>query len=136
MKKTLCLLIFCSLPCIALAEPLVSQGWIKQLPPTVPMRAGYFTIDNTGQSDDRLIAASSPNFDKVEMHESRMANGMMTMNRMTAVAVSAGNSVEFKPGGLHLMLMGIKAPLKVGDRIPVTLTFDSGKQTIELEVRK
>ncbi len=120
----------------SLAETRLADGWIKQLPPSVPMRAGYFTINNNGTSADRLLSASSPAFNKIEMHETRMADGMMSMNQLMEVPVDAGVTVEFKPGGLHLMLMGIKQPLEVGDKVPVTLTFESGEQTIELEVRK
>ena len=120
----------------SLAETRLADGWIKQLPPSVPMRAGYFTINNNGTSADRLLSASSPAFNKIEMHETRMADGMMSMNQLMDVPVDAGVTVEFKPGGLHLMLMGIKQPLEVGDKVPVTLTFESGEQTIELEVRK
>ena len=120
----------------SLAETKLADGWIKQLPPSVPMRAGYFTINNNGTSTDRLLSASSPGFNKIEMHETRMADGMMSMNQLREVPVDAGATVEFKPGGLHLMLMGIKQPLDVGDKVPVKLTFESGEQTIELEVRK
>ncbi len=120
----------------SLAETRLADGWIKQLPPSVPMRAGYFTINNSGATADRLLSASSPAFNKIEMHETRMADGMMSMNQLMEVPVDAGVTVEFKPGGLHLMLMGIKQPLEVGDKVPVTLTFESGEQTIELEVRK
>ncbi len=136
MGRLLAILIACCLSFSGMAETRLSDGWIKQLPPSVPMRAGYFTINNTGSAADRLLSASSPAFELIEMHESKMADGMMMMNQLTEIPVGAGATVEFKPGGLHLMLMGVKQPLEVGDRVPVTLTFDSGEQTFELEVRK
>lgn len=124
------------LPFCSFAETQVSDGWIKQLPPSVPMRAGYMTITNSGPSDDSLLSVSSPAFKMVEMHESRMANGMMTMNELSEVSAPVGETVTFKPGGLHLMMMGIQEPLEIGDQVPVTLNFESGSQTLQLEVRK
>ncbi len=118
------------------AETRVSDGWIKQLPPSVPMRAGYLTIANTGETNDKLLSASSPAFKMIEMHESRMSDGMMTMNEMPEIPVPAGATVEFKPGGLHLMLMGLQQYLEIGDQVPVTLTFESGAQTLQLEVKR
>ena len=136
MSRFIVAFIVCCVSLTSLAETRLSEGWIKQLPPSVPMRAGYFTINNSGSAADRLLSASSPAFNRIEMHESRMADGMMTMNQLMNVPVAANATVEFKPGGLHLMLMGMKKPLAVGDKIPVTLTFESGQQTIEMEVRK
>lgn len=128
--------LFCLFSLNSLAETQLSDGWIQQLPPSVPMRAGYFTINNSSASADRLLSASSPAFKMIEIHETRMADGMMTMNQLMEVPIEAGATVEFKPKGLHLMLMGIKQPLQVGDKVPLTLTFDSGEQSFELEVRK
>ncbi len=118
------------------AETKVADGWIKQLPPSVPMRAGYMKITNTGNADDKLLSASSPAFKMIELHESRMADGMMTMNEMPEVPLPAGQTVEFKPGGLHLMLMGLQEELEIGDQVPITLNFESGSQTLNLTVKK
>jgi copper(I)-binding protein len=85
--------------------------------------AGYLTIVNSGPTADRLISASSAAAARVSIHESRMVGAVMTMRTLDGVAVPAAASVTFKPGGLHLMLEGLKAPLKEGDRVAVTLVF-------------
>jgi len=85
--------------------------------------AGYLTIVNSGHAADKLLSASSPAAARVSIHESRMVGAVMTMRRLDGVAIPAGASVTFKPGGLHLMLEGLKAPLKEGDRVAVTLVF-------------
>ena len=117
------------------AEITLQDGWIKQLPPSVPMRAGYLTITNTGTSADRLLSASSPAFRSVEIHESQMVDGMMTMKHMHEVRFDAGETLHFKPGGLHLMMMNPELPLELGDRIPLVIEFESGTRTFEMTVR-
>jgi copper(I)-binding protein len=85
--------------------------------------AGYLTIVNSGHTADRLISASSAAAARVSIHESAMVGAVMTMRTLDGVAIPAGASVTFKPGGLHLMLEGLKAPLKSGGRVAVTLVF-------------
>ncbi|MDZ4776250.1 MAG: copper chaperone PCu(A)C [Alphaproteobacteria bacterium] len=82
---------------------------------------GYFTLRNTGETSDKLIAASSPATSSIELHTHRDVSGMKRMERVDAVEVPAGAAVVFQPGGLHLMLFGF-AP--TGEEIPVTLTFE------------
>jgi copper(I)-binding protein len=104
---------------------------------TAKTGAAYFTIVNSGASDDRLIAASSPIAEKSELHTTIDDNGVMKMRPLAAVAVKAGERVELKPGGMHLMLTGLKAPLKVGQRFPLTLTFEkAGPVTVTVGVEK
>jgi periplasmic copper chaperone A len=91
--------------------------------------AGYFTVVNTGQTADRLVAALSPAAARVSIHESRLVGSVMTMRTLDGVAIPARASVVFKPGGLHLMLEGLEAPLKAGDRVSVTLVFARAGRT-------
>src|SRR5207302_11463713 len=84
----------------------------------------YLTIVNTGTADDRLIAAATPVAEKAEPHSTVTENGVMKMRPVQAVDVKAGGKAELKPGGLHLMLTGLKAPLKEGGTFPLTLTFE------------
>lgn len=99
--------------------------------------AGFLTIANGGKAADRLVSATSPVAGRIEMHESMMMNGVAMMHpRPGGAAVPAGGKLEFKPGGWHLMLIGLKKPLKAGETVPVTLTFQkAGKVQVGLVVR-
>lgn len=99
--------------------------------------AGFLTIVNVGQTADRLLSASSPVAGRVEIHESMIMGGRAMMHpRPEGAPVAPGARVEFKPGGWHLMLMGLKKPLKAGETVPVTLTFQkAGRVQVDLAVR-
>jgi periplasmic copper chaperone A len=92
------------------------------------MTAGYMTLKNTGPAD-KLVGASCDCADKVELHESMVHDGMAHMMATSVVDLPAGGEVRFAPGGRHLMIMGLKAPLQPGDKAKVTLQFEhAGKQ--------
>lgn len=113
------------------------DGWIKQLPPVVPMRAGYVQIKNPSDQTVEIIALQSASFEKVEMHETRMAEGMMKMVELDSLVIPAKSKIELKPGGKHLMLISPKTPLQIGEKIGLTVTFsDDETQSIQFEVRK
>jgi copper(I)-binding protein len=84
----------------------------------------YLTIVNSGTSDDRLVAASTPVAAEIGPHRMAEDNGVMRMRPLDSVEVKAGGRTELKPGGIHLMLSGLKAPLKEGQNFPLTLTFE------------
>jgi copper(I)-binding protein len=86
---------------------------------------GYLTLVNHGKAD-ALVGAESPDASSVEMHASSMAGGVMKMTPEARTPLPAGGQVSFAPGGRHLMLIGLKRPLKVGDKVPTTLKFASG----------
>jgi copper(I)-binding protein len=88
--------------------------------------AGYFTLVNHAAKADALVAAESPAAAKVEIHRMSMAGGVMSMTREARVALPPGGQASFAPGSYHLMLLRLKAPLKVGDKVPATLVFASG----------
>lgn len=87
---------------------------------------GYVTLVNHGKAADALVGADSPDAAKVEMHASSMAGGVMKMTPEARTPIPAGGQVSFAPGGRHLMLVGLKRPLKIGDKVPATLKFASG----------
>lgn len=103
----------------------VAQPWSR---PAVAgsSGAGFMTLINHGRAPAVLTGAESPAAARVEIHRSDMAGGVMRMARQAQVAVPAGGRVTFAPGGYHLMLIGLKAPLKAGDSVPATLTFADG----------
>ena len=83
----------------------------------------YLTI-TAGRSGDRLIGVASPVAEKTELHESLMEQGVMKMRGVTALPIAPEQTVTLAPGGLHIMLLRLKQPLREGDSVPVTLTFE------------
>lgn len=96
------------------------QPWVRATP---AVGAGYVSITNAGPAD-KLLGASSDAASAVELHTHKMEGGVARMRQVDDVALPTGQKVEFKPGGLHLMLMGLKQPLKDGDKLAITLRFE------------
>lgn len=114
----------------------IDHPWSRPTPPGSPMGVGYMTIRNTGDSDITFIAAETPRAASVSIHESSMKDGVMRMRPMkNGLLIPAGETVELKPHGYHLMLEKLKSPLKEGEAIPLTLNFDGAKaMKVELAV--
>ncbi len=103
--------------------------------PGQPAGAGYLSIRNTGRAGDKLVAASAEVAERTELHEMKMDGNVMRMREVAAIEVPAGKTVELRPGGLHIMLMGLKAPLKQGERFALTLRFEqAGEVTVQVAV--
>ncbi len=97
---------------------------------------GYMTLVNKGPTADALVAVSSPLAKSAMVHQSLMAGGVSTMRHAPRVDVAPGGKVTFAQGGYHVMFVGLTRTLKVGDTLPVTLTFASGaKVTTSFVVR-
>ncbi len=112
---------------IAMAEVQVTDATVRELLPGRSMTAGYFSIKNNTQLAAELIAASSPQFGSVELHQHLHKDGMMKMEQVSSVLIPAGEQVDFKPGGLHLMLFDAKTTVTTGNQIQLNLTFKDGK---------
>ena len=133
MRYALLLFLFASFP--ALAQVQVEQPWTRATPPGATVAGGYLVIRNRGGAPDRLVGASSPAADKVELHVHSMEGGVMKMREVPAYEVPARGSVELKPGGAHLMFVDIKRSFKEGEKIPVTLKFEkAGEVSTEFQV--
>lgn len=106
--------------------------------PGVP-GVGFFTLTNTGSQPDRLLKVESPRAGRVEIHESKMANGVMQMRALgDGLALPSGKPVALAPGGVHLMLFALPQPLKLGEEVPLTLTFERAgplKTSLKVEPR-
>jgi len=110
---------------IKAGDLVISQAWSRATPGGAKVGGGYLTIENRGTAPDRLVGGASDVADKVEVHEMSMANGVMTMRPVEGgLAIPPGKTVALAPGGYHLMMLGLKAPLKQGQSVPVTLTFE------------
>jgi copper(I)-binding protein len=95
----------------------------------------YMNLANHGAAADRLLAVSTPVAEMAELHRDEVKNGVMSMRPAGPVDLAPGATVTLAQGGLHLMLMGLKQPLKLGDRFPVTLSFEHGQPlTVTVEV--
>lgn len=116
---------------------VISQAWSRATPGGAKIGTGYFTIENKGSTADRLIAVSSEAAGKSEVHEMAMNNGVMKMRPVEkGLTIDPGKTVTLAPGGYHLMLMDLKAPLKQGDKVPLTLEFEkAGKVAVTLDVQ-
>ena len=88
----------------------------------------YMTLTNHGATADRLISITTPAAGMAMLHESVDAGGVASMKEMPGLEIPAGGSVEMKPGSLHIMLMGLNAPLKKGDTLKLMLTFEHAGQ--------
>ena len=132
------LLLVCLLwPAVAAAEVEVRDAWIKQLPPTVPMRAGYLTLHNRGPDAMVLTGANSDDFEDVEIHRSYEQDGMMRMDRINSIELPPGSEFRLEPGGYHLMMMMPVEPTEPGDRVDLVLEFgDGSRQKLQMTVKK
>jgi copper(I)-binding protein len=119
----------------------VTEVWARATPPGARMGSIYLTLMSAG--GDRLLRASVPHAvsPETQIHETVVAhdsNGVerMEMHAVPSIELPANQAVELKPGGFHLMLTRLKRPLKPGERVRVTLTFErAGRQTVQADVR-
>lgn len=96
---------------------------------------GYLSLDNQGTSADRLLSASADVSQSVQIHSMAMEGDVMRMRQVEGIELPAGKKVELKPGGLHIMFIGLKAPLKAGDKFPMTLKFErAGEVKVQVSV--
>lgn len=117
---------------IAVENPLARES-----PPTVTNGAVYMTLTNQGKEPDRLLEASTEVAEKAELHAHLMEKGVMKMRPLEAIEVSPGEPTVLKPGGMHIMLIDLKEPLKAGQRFPLILQFDrTGEVSVEVMVLK
>jgi len=111
----------------AAATIQVTDAWARATPGTSTNAAVYFTLTNTGGAPDKLVSAESAAAGMCELHETTTMSGMMHMGASKAVDIPAGGKVMFAPNGRHLMLMGLKKPLREGEEISVTLHFTKAR---------
>jgi hypothetical protein len=114
----------------------VTEAWARSVSHGVANGAIYFTITNGGKTADTLLSAATDVAARAEIHETRITQGMMQMRPLGPLALAPGDTVQFAPGGKHVMLMGLKQPLTAGDTHRVTLTFaQAGPVTVTFTVR-
>lgn len=141
MKRLACALLVAALPLLAqaqsvqLGELMIGLPYARATVPGQTAGGGFLTIENKG-ADDRLVAARAAVSNTVELHTMTMDGNVMKMRAVDAIPVPAGRTVELKPGGLHIMFIGLKAPLGEGDSFPMTLRFEkAGEVTVNVKVQ-
>ena len=113
----------------------IGHPYARATAPGQPAGGGYLKLDNQGAADRLLSASAVAVAARVELHTMSMDGDVMRMRQVEAIDLPAGKTVELKPGGLHMMFVGLKAPLKAGDRFPVTLKFEkAGQVTVDVVV--
>jgi copper(I)-binding protein len=114
---------------------LVSGASARATPPAATVGVIYFSIKNTGTTADTLEAVSTPAARSVQLHATSVVNGVMQMREVKAVECPAGATVKAEPGGLHVMLIGLAAPLTLGTSLDVSLKFHAaGVLTLKVPV--
>lgn len=116
----------------------VKDGWARARTSTAKVGGAYVTVHNMGEEDDRLIGAKSRISKKTEIHTTKMTDGVMKMMSVKGgIEVKAGKMVMMKPGGYHIMFMGLKEPITKGKSFPVTLIFEkAGEIAIMVSVKE
>ena len=113
----------------------IEHPWARATASSARNGAAYMVLSTHGPDGDRLLSASSPAADKAELHTHQMDNGVMKMRQVDAIEVAPGSPTALQPGGLHVMLFGLKQPLAQGKTFPLTLTFEkAGSVTVEVNV--
>ena len=139
MNIRIALLLLC-LPLSACARdcaPKVKDGWIRLLPGGMPMQAGFGRIDNHCPMPATIVSASSPAYGSVELHESKVIDGINRMREIPELRIAPEGAAVLQPGGLHLMLMQRKATLKPGSRVAIVFKLKDGRELLgEFEARK
>lgn len=123
-------------PADAACPPRVVDGWLRPPPMPMPMMAGFARIENPCAGDVTVTGARSDAFERVELHETRVVDGVSRMRAVLELPVAAGSEAVLRPGGLHLMLMRPASPLAAGDTVRVELELGDGRHIgADFEVR-
>lgn len=129
-----------SLIATAAADPAgisVEQSWARASTPGSKTAAAYMTVINNGEIAVRLVGASIPIAEGAQFHVEKDDNGVMRMRQVSAIDIKPGARFSFKPGDTHVMLVGLKEPLREGQTLPLTLDFESaGKVQVNIPIGK
>ena len=134
-------LILCALTNLVSAEDveeiIISDIWISEAPPTVSTMAAYAKIQNQSHETKVLTSVSSPTFSRIEIHLSKIADGMASMEKQTSLKIPAENSVELSPGSYHLMLFNPETSLLAGDKATIIFSFSDGSsKSVQAPIKK
>ena len=114
----------------------IKHPWAKATVPGQPVAGGFLKVVNNGSEPDRLVRVTSDVSGNIQLHDMKVENGVMKMGEVPGgIEVAPGATVELKPGGLHVMFMGIKAPFKEGETVKAVLSFEkAGDVAVEFKI--
>lgn len=113
-----------------------NHAFIREMPPGAKVAGGFVQIANQGNQDDRLVAIRSGFAKTIEIHETKMNNGVMEMRAIESLPLKAGTTAELRPGGMHIMFMDVMNPVGAGDTVEAVLDFEHAPdQTVTFEVQ-
>ncbi len=113
----------------------VQDPYVRMAPPNAPATGAFMVIRNNGDKDVKVLKADNPASRVTELHTHINDGGVMKMRPVPAIEIKAKGEAVLKPGSLHVMLIDLKAPMKEGDSVPITLTFDDGSsKTVDAKV--
>jgi len=132
------LVLFGSISSVFAEGIMVNDPWVRAAPPNAPALAAFMTLENHGGSDVALVEVRGPaELGRVEMHRTKMADGMMKMIQQKNIPVAPHSSTVLKPGSWHIMMIGPKQVPTVGEQVHLTLVFSDGsEQMVMAEVRR
>jgi copper(I)-binding protein len=115
----------------------IKDAWIQEGPPSQKITAGFMVIENHNSADITLLSASADVAEVVELHRMEIEDRMMKMRKVDSINIPAGGYIELKPGGYHLMVIGLNKELKEGENVEVTLRFSGAIQkTLTVPIKK
>lgn len=118
-------------------KPVVEQPWVREVIPGQSATAAYLVIKSHDHEPDVLLGATCDAAGSVELHTMKTQGGTMRMKKLDRLALPARGTIALAPGGDHLMLFGLKRPLRSGERVRLTLNFQrAGKVEVEALVRR
>ncbi len=121
----------------SVASVTVKQPWARDSAGRSRVGVAYLTIVNDGIAPDRLLTVSTPAAKRASLHRSVIRDGIARMRLVDTIDIPPGAELALEPGGLHVMLMGLEAPLKRGQSFPLSLVFErAGEIDVEVEVLK
>jgi copper(I)-binding protein len=114
----------------------IENAWARETVAGQTSTAAYLTVTNKGVADDRLVSVSVPEPAKASVHTTENSGGISHMREASSgLAVPAGSAIELKPGGTHVMITGLQAPLRRGETLKLRLRFEiSGEKPIDVRV--
>ena len=119
------------------AELSISDAMARAVPPTAKMSAAFMTLTNHDNTDLTIVSAESSVANAVELHNNTMVDGKMKMRKVDQIDLPANQATELKPGGLHVMLIGLKKPLIEGATIDLKLNFSDGSsEAMEIPIQQ
>lgn len=125
-----------AVPAPAKTPVLHVSGWVRPTVPSQNASAAYLSIHNAGPGADRLLSVSTPVASSASVHSTSTTGGIMRMRPAGPVPIAGGQQITMRPGGLHVMLTGLKAPLRAGGTVALTLRFErAGNVKVALPIR-